>query len=103
MNEPADVTITVKSVHDAPNTKVELLLPEGIKLVSGDGIWNVDLTANTPVTFSARIMLFKTGSWEIKAVAKKVIDAENIWGDMDIAYIGFPDTTKNATGERRLG
>lgn len=90
LNKVSDINITTSSVRDAPNTKIELILPEGVSLVSDTSTWEVDLTANKPVTFSAKIMLIKTGSWDIKVIAKRVLDQENIWGDMDIAYIGYP-------------
>ncbi len=51
LNEVTDISIIVKSVLDAPNTRIELILPEGISLVSGDSTWNVNLSANTPKTF----------------------------------------------------
>lgn len=99
LNTVSNINITVNSVLDAPNTKIDLILPEGASLVSGESTWEVNLTANTPATFSAKIMITKTGNWEIKAIAKRVIDQENIWGDMDIAYIGYQPV--NATQAAR--
>lgn len=99
LNETVDVAIIVNSILDAPNTRVDLILPEGVVLVSGNPTWDVDLTANTPVIFSAKIKMIKTGNWEIKAIAKKVIDQENIWGDMDIVYVGYQkEINKSAAG-----
>lgn len=89
LNEAVDISIVVNSTKDAPNTSVELILPEGISLVSDNSTWKVDLVAKTPVSLSAKIALIKIGQWDIKVLAKKVIDQDNSWGDVDMAYIGY--------------
>lgn len=90
----ADVNIMVKSsILDAPDTKVDLILPEGVSLVSGESTWNLNLVKDTPVNLSAQIKIDKEeGELEISAVAKRIIDRDNSWGDIDVAYIGFKDT-----------
>lgn len=100
LNKVSDINISVASVRDAPNTRIDLILPEGASLVSGKSTWEVNLTANTPATFSAKIMMTKTGNWVIKAVAIRIIDKENSWGDMDIAYIGYQPLSNATQGAR---
>lgn len=100
LNEPADIAIVVNSALDAPNTNVDLILPEGAALMSSDKAWKANLTANIPATFSAKIMMVKTGEWEIKAIAKRAIDQENSWGDMAMAYIGFSNSSQGTGGEK---
>ena len=91
-NNITDVNIMVKSILDAPGTKVDLILPEGVSLVSGESTWNVNLIKDTPVNLSAKIKIEKYEELEISAVAKKIIDKDNSWGDIDVVYIGFKDT-----------
>lgn len=88
----ADVNIVVKSAKDAPNTKVDLNLPEGVSLVSDKSTWDVNLKENVPVNLSAKIKIETEDELEISVVAKKIIDENNSWGDMDTVYIGFEDT-----------
>lgn len=90
-NNVAEVNIMVKSANDAPNTKVDLNLPEGVSLVSNKSTWDVNLTKNVPVNLSAKIKIETEGELEISAVANKFIDEDNSWGDIDVAYIGFED------------
>lgn len=89
LNIPTELTINVKSVDDANETKVDLTLPDGVELLSGESSWTLDLKANEPQKLKAQIKLTKEENLEIKAVAKKVIDQENVWGDMDIMYINY--------------
>lgn len=87
LNGVADVSITVKSILDAPNTDVRLILPEGVSLASGKSAWTVNLKENVPTILSAKIKVIKNGKWEIEAVAKKVISEGNSWGDIDVVYL----------------
>ncbi len=92
LNEIYDINITVKSAAAAPDTRVELILTEGISMVSSNSSWNANLKANSSETFSAKIKITKTGNGEITATAKRIIDQENSWGDIDVAYINYPSS-----------
>ena len=87
VNESADLTCNVSSIMDAPNTTAIISLPEGVELVSGElnGRW--DLKANDPVHLNATIRFSKAGDFQIKAAARRAIDANNFWGDSDSIYL----------------
>jgi len=85
LNEIAELTCIVGSLWDLPNTTVEITLPEGATLISGDLTWQGDLKADNPVSLSATIRFTETGNWAIKTVAKSIIDEDNSCSD--IAYI----------------
>jgi len=72
---------------DAPNTTATISLPEGVELVKGElnGQW--DLKANTPVYINATIRFLKAGDFQIKAAARRAIDANNFWGDVESLYL----------------
>ena len=87
VNESADLTCNVSSIMDAPNTTAIISLPEGVELVSGElnGRW--DLKANDPVYLNATIRFSKAGDFQIKAAARRLIDANNFWGDSDSIFL----------------
>ena len=86
LNKVSDITINVSSISDAPDTKVDLILPEGVLLESEKSTWQLNLTANNPVILYAKIKITKNGTLEIRTVAKKIIDENNTWGDIDAIY-----------------
>jgi hypothetical protein len=59
VNAVANLTCTVSSTKDAPNTTAQVKLPEGASLVSGSLNWQGNLKANEPVSFSAKSCLEK--------------------------------------------
>ncbi len=89
LNEIIEITCTVTSIANAPNTTAEIILPKGVDLISGDITWKGDLKANIPISFSAEIKLTETKNLTIEAVARHIIDEENSWGDMDVIYFNY--------------
>lgn len=55
---------------DAPDTKVELILPEGFELVSGDSKSAMDVMRGTPAMFQTTVKSVKKGSWKIEVRAR---------------------------------
>ena len=82
------VNVTVNSIFDAPDTSVELILPEGT--VTQTRSWTVDLTANVPVSLTSDVLIEKTGNLTVAARALKRINSDTVWGDMKAVpfYIG---------------
>ena len=89
LNEVTKITATVNSILDAPDTTARIILPEGVTLVSGDLIWEGDLKAGIPTSFSANIKFTKVENVRIEAVANHIIDDENSWGDIDVIYVNY--------------
>ena len=87
LNENTEVTCTVSSVSDAPNTTARIILPDEVRLVSGDLTWQGDLKADESLSFSATVRFEESGNYAIEAVARRVIDEENSWGDIDVLYL----------------
>ncbi|MCJ7646851.1 hypothetical protein MUO65_08165 [bacterium] len=95
LNQIVDLTCTIVSAMDAPNSKAEIELPEEAVKVSGNLKWKGDLKKKHPVTLNTKIKFIKEGKWVIKASAKHIIDEENWWGDIDYLYL----TVKKDSGE----
>lgn len=81
LNQPFQMTCTVKSMIAAPNTSAEILLPDGAELLSGKLTWAGDLEKDRAITFTALAVFRKTGNHTIEARAKYPIDETNFWGD----------------------
>lgn len=62
-------TFTISGKIDAPNTEVELLLPEGLELVSGTLKSTVNVGLDSPTQFQATVKSVKTGDWSIQVRA----------------------------------
>ena len=97
VNESADLTCNVSSIMDAPNTTATISLPEGVELVKGElnGQW--DLKANKPVYLNASIRFSKAGDFQIKAMARRAIDLNNFWGDVESLYLTIGPGTSSFT------
>jgi hypothetical protein len=65
----AELTATLTSSVDAPNTTARIILPDEITLENGNLTWNGDILAGGIVKFSAVIKVVKKGEWVIKAYA----------------------------------
>ena len=74
LNQTAELTCTVTSTKDAPNSIAQIKLPEGFELVSGDLLWRGDVTKSSRKSFNATIKSVKTGNWTIEAVAESELE-----------------------------
>jgi hypothetical protein len=70
LNQVVEVTFTATPLADAPNTTVEIVLPEGFELVSGDISWKGDLEEGETVKLSAMVKAVEIGDWVIRGVAE---------------------------------
>lgn len=75
--EPTQLNATVNALEDAPGTTVEIHLPDGVELVSGDLVWQGDLAAGGSASFSATIVFKGEGEFEITASGSSPIDENN--------------------------
>jgi hypothetical protein len=87
LNEQADLTFTITSVKDAPNTTATITLPEGTDLISGDLEWIGDLIAYEPHTMQATIMFVTNGNKTLEAKALCDIGNGDVWGDAAYIYL----------------
>jgi hypothetical protein len=96
-NEQATVTVTVKSRFDAPATRVELVLPDGV--VATPRTWSVNLRANVPIRLSSSLSMSARGNVTVSARAFKQISPDVSWGDMK----SIPLTVAGTSALSRFG
>ncbi len=89
VGQPATLTCEISSVLDAPNTTAQIELPANSRLVSGDLNWQGDLLAGTPIIFTATVVFDAPGDAAVFCRARRVIDAENSWGDLAELYLSI--------------
>lgn len=77
VGQPVQINATVSARVDAPNTSVDVALPDGIRLVGGDLTWNGDLRTGQSASISAQIVFDREGEYEITASAHSPIDEYN--------------------------
>jgi len=87
--EPVELTCTVVSEMDIPDTLVRIKQLKGIEFTGGKPQWQGDLKANEPVSFSATIVFRETGKYSLEAGAKHVIDEKNSIGGLGMLYINI--------------
>jgi len=66
----AQLTCSVKSELDAPKTEVEVKLPDGFAMSSGDTSWFGDIPAGGAIEIKSVIKAVLIGDWTIQAKAK---------------------------------
>jgi len=102
VNEETILRVEVKSIFNAPGTNVKIVLPPNVELVSGSLERNIDLQANKSESFETIIKFSKPGNFKITAVAHKIIDQENSWGDMDVLYLTIGEVGSQITTSRSI-
>ena len=77
VGDAVDVNATVTSVVDAPNTTVEVTLPNAVQLLEGSLTWQGNLSAGGSANFAFKVAFLEEGEFEIGASAASAIDADN--------------------------
>lgn len=93
LNETVELTCKVSSKYNAPNSTAQIKLSNGARLISGNLQWQGDLVVNVPVSFSAQVVFEETGHHTIEAIAQRIIDDKNSWGDLDAIYLDIGSET----------
>ncbi len=87
LDDPVTIMVTATTVLDAPNTSVNLALPDSATLVSGTGSYQGDLKPGRPVQFTAVVKFHAEGDWKVQARARCVISPDATWGDLATIYL----------------
>jgi hypothetical protein len=85
------LSLAVTLHTDAPNTTVQILLPDEFVLVAGDLFWNGDLAKNETILLNASVKAVKRGDSIIKASA--ISEGRWSFGKSDSLYISVFETT----------
>ena len=92
LNTVVKLMFTATPLENAPNTTVQILLPDEFVLVAGDLFWNGDLAKNETILLNASVEAVKMGDYVIKASAISN-QISYIFGKTDNLYISVFETT----------
>jgi hypothetical protein len=92
LNESVELVFVASTITDAPDTEIEIQLPEDARLVSGDLRWTGDLLTDQPVTVNALVQFTSYGNKELVGRALSKMENGDVWGDA--SYIYFHITEK---------
>jgi len=87
LNEPAEVTLVVSAVADAPGTTAEIILPAAAKDVTGDLTWTGDIAGGGQHTMHATIVFQQEGNFTVEGKALRPAGNGDVWGDLAAIYL----------------
>ncbi|MBI2578077.1 MAG: hypothetical protein HYW26_00020 [Candidatus Aenigmarchaeota archaeon] len=90
LNQPVELTFTVTPLTDAPNTLIQVMLPEGFSLISGNLSWNGDIAKNETIQIRSTVKAVEAGYWAIEAYAKSMRFG---FGKRSMLFINVSETT----------
>jgi hypothetical protein len=79
----SNVTAKILSTCDASNVTAEILLPQGIGVVSGSLKWQGCLKANVSSSFCTTIEIIEVGNWTVSAKVRWYFTPDSWYGDID--------------------
>jgi hypothetical protein len=87
LGEPADLTLTVLTRDDRPDSTLRIDLPEGVDLIDGSLEWHGYSQAGVPLTISAKIVFREPGDYRIDGGYWQWVGKENSWGQLHPIYL----------------
>ncbi|MGD2247902.1 MAG: hypothetical protein PVF58_05810 [Candidatus Methanofastidiosia archaeon] len=87
LNETAVLHCAVTSIVDAPNTHVEIILPEGFTLEAGNVTWKGDIQENEEIEILITIKSVECGEWMIEAQAQSMTGDDSWIGAREFLYV----------------
>ena len=92
LGQSAELLANISSVRDYSNTIVNINLPEGFELISGDLSWEGNLTKDQVLQLKVIIKAVKNGEWTIEGSVKSVVSEDSWWVDKDTIYISIDNS-----------
>jgi hypothetical protein len=69
----ADLAIIFSRSKDMFNATLQISLPKGISLTSGNSTWSGDLKANVSISLKARIKFLEVGNWFVQVRGEGIV------------------------------
>lgn len=93
--------IEIMSTKDEPNTTIEVYLPEAVKLMDGDLVWQGSLTANQPQAHEVSVCVLFEGDWRVEVESRSYQSENDSYGDLEtIHFISTAITGRSVPGSK---
>jgi hypothetical protein len=79
--------IEIATSREAPNTQLQVRLPDEVELVSGEANWHGDIQPNQPVVVELLIRVTQPGEWIVEASAFSDIGGGSGFGNAKQLYV----------------
>lgn len=73
---PFDLIFSISPTMEMPGTTISLLLPEGVRAISGSTAWQGDVAARETVEHKVTLLLPAGGEYDVRAVVKRAEEAD---------------------------
>jgi len=100
-----DVTMRIEILSgalDLSNAKLNVTLPAGVELVSGDADWVGNIPANSSAIVELVIRVIQSGEWKISVAVGVVHDTQNSSADWETFYVVSSTTSASAVEDTSL-
>ncbi len=87
IGQTATLRVEVMSKYDEPDAAIIIDLPQGVKLMGGDILWEGSLKANQPQTHEISICVPYEGDWRLWMAAQSQIAENSFYGDTKTLHL----------------
>jgi hypothetical protein len=87
IGEVATVRFEFMSTENEPNTTLQIYLQDGVKLVSGNLLWQGSLNSNQVQAHEVSICTQFEGTWEVSAIVWSELATGGSYSDMDGVFL----------------
>jgi hypothetical protein len=93
IGEVATVRFEFMSTENEPNTTLQIYLQDGVKLVSGNLLWQGSLNSNQVQAHEVSICTQFEGTWEVSAIVWSELATGGSYSDMDGVFLEVSENT----------
>ena len=101
IGQTATLRVEIMSINDEKDVTINITLPDGVKLMSGELEWKGSLIANQPQAHELELCILYEGDWNLYISTYSTIQSNDRYGDAEILHlIASGNTVKVIPGEK---
>lgn len=101
IGQTATLRVEIMSINDEKDVTINITLPDGVKLMSGDLEWKSSLIANQPQAHELELCVLYEGDWELYISTYSQYAPTSSYGDAETLHlITSADTVKVIPGRK---
>ena len=87
IGQTATLRVEIMSINDEKDVTINITLPDGVKLMSGDLEWKGSLIANQPQAHELELCVLYEGDWSLYISTYSQYAPTSSYGDAEMLYI----------------